>query len=95
LVRYWWIKRATFIGEETGGGYYGNTSGLYRANLELAFNQDPLDKQATQFSNQNGKVVGTSHISLYLLSETASDLRIRYERTIVRWVYHEHNPFTA
>jgi len=28
-------KRATFIGEETGGGYYGNTSGMYRANLEL------------------------------------------------------------
>src|SRR6266699_2025473 len=28
-------KRATFIGEETGGSYYGNTSGIYRANLEL------------------------------------------------------------
>jgi hypothetical protein len=28
-------KRATFIGEETGGGYYGNTSGIYRANLAL------------------------------------------------------------
>jgi len=27
-------KRATFIGEETGGGYYGNTSGA-RVNLEL------------------------------------------------------------
>jgi hypothetical protein len=28
-------KRATFIGEETGGSCYGNTSGIYRANLEL------------------------------------------------------------
>jgi len=28
-------KRATFIGEETGGSYYGNNSGIYSVNLEL------------------------------------------------------------
>ena len=41
-------KRATFIGEETGGGYYGNTSG-YGVGLPLKYSKLVIDVPSLKF----------------------------------------------
>lgn len=51
-------KRATFVGQETGGGFYGNTSG-YSRELTLPHSKITIDIPALQFvMNVNGLPFG-------------------------------------